>query len=227
MFPDAVIFDFDGVIADTEPLHHKAFQQALQPLGMGFSWQEYQKVYMGFDDRDAFRELFRSSSKKLDDQSLQELISKKAESFQQVIAEGVTPYPGVLELINRLAERQIPLGISSGALRSDIIPIIGQLKITERFSTIVTADDVPQSKPDPASYRMAMQNLIRLYPDTLHQSSCIFAIEDTPAGIQSAKGTGLKVVAVTNSYPAELLTQADYTVASLVELLEGFKGGCG
>ena len=221
MYPDAVIFDFDGVIVDTEPIHYQVFQQILEPLGMGYAWQEYTDTYMGFDDRDAFREAFRSAGKSIAPDTLQTLINQKAAIFEEVISGGVTPYPGVVELINELTAHGMPLAISSGALRSDILPILEQLAIKDAFVHIVTADDVPQSKPHPASYLKAKELLLTSFPEKLNPSSLIYAIEDTPAGIQSAKGAGLTVVAVTNSYPTEKLGQADATVQALSQLLGG------
>jgi beta-phosphoglucomutase len=221
MYPDAVIFDFDGVIVDTEPIHYQVFQQILEPLGMGYTWQEYTDTYMGFDDRDAFREAFKAAGKSIKPDSLQTLINQKATIFEQVISEGVTPYPGVIELIKELTAHGIPLAISSGALRSDILPILEQLEIKHYFSHIVTADDVPQSKPHPASYLHAKEKLLSSFPDKLSIASLIYAVEDTPAGIQSAKGAGLRVVAVTNSYPAEKLGLADAKVLSLEQITDG------
>ena len=101
------------------------------------------------------------------------------------------------------------------------MPILEQLKIKDFFTHIVTADDVPQSKPDPASYIGARDKLLYSYPDQLDSSSVIYAIEDTPAGIQSAKGAGLKVIAVSNSYPASKLQQANSIVQSLTQLSGG------
>lgn len=224
MYPDALIFDFDGVIVDTEPIHYQVFQKILEPIGLGYSWQEYTNIYMGFDDRDAFREAFRAANRPLTPDTLQALINQKAAMFEQVVALGVTPYPGVLELITELATQDIPLAISSGALRSDIMPILAQLGLTDSFTHIVTADDVPQSKPHPASYLHAKQKLLNSFPKKLNESSRIYAIEDTPAGIQSAKGAGLTVIAVTNSYPAEKLGQADAQFTSLTQLLGGTWG---
>ncbi|QOX78628.1 HAD family hydrolase [Trichlorobacter lovleyi] len=221
MYPAAVIFDFDGVIVDTEPIHYQVFQTILEPQGMGYSWQEYTDKYMGFDDRDAFREAFHTAGKEVSQDVLQLLINQKAAIFEEVVTQGVTPYPGVIELIQELADQGIPLAISSGALRSDIIPILEQLKIKDFFSHIVTADDVPQSKPDPASYIGARDKLLYSYPHQLDSNSVIYAIEDTPAGIQSAKGAGLKVVAVSNSYPDSKLQQADSIVHSLSQLSQG------
>ncbi len=213
----AVVFDFDGIIVDTEPLHYKTFQKILESLGAGFSWDEYVEKYMGFDDRDAFREAFRSNGLELDDKKLVHLVSQKATLFQEVASEGVSSYPGVVELIRSLSGK-IPLAICSGALRSDIEPLLLMLSIQDAFDSVVTADDVIASKPDPASYSLAILRLQQLFPGQQITPSSSVAIEDTPSGISSAKGAGLKVLSVTNSYPAEELQSADRVVDSLASL---------
>lgn len=212
--PEAVIFDFDGVIVDTEPLHYRAFQEVLVPLGFAFSWEEYVATYMGFDDRDAFDEAFKNNGKTLTDSILRELIQQKAVCFIKIISNGITAYPGVLGLIREVHTREIPLAISSGALRSDIEPILELLDITECFDVIVTADDVSKSKPDPECYCLAHQKLQSFWNRTI-SANRVLAIEDTPAGIAAAKGAGLQVIGVTNSYPKERLHQADWVVSTL------------
>jgi len=213
----AVVFDFDGIIVDSEPLHYRAFQKVLEPLGAGFSWAEYTARYMGFDDRDAFREAFMASGLALSDQKLAEVINFKASLFHDVASEGVSSYPGVIELIKSVSG-SIPLAICSGALRSDILPVLEMLSIQDCFDCIVTADDVSASKPDPASYSLAIHKLQLLFPDNAITPSSSIAIEDTPAGISSAKGAGLRVLSVANSYPPKDLALADMIVESLVEV---------
>ncbi|MBU5613067.1 HAD family hydrolase [Geomonas azotofigens] len=218
----AVIFDFDGIIVDTEPLHYKAFQELLVPLGLGYSWEEYLDLYIGFDDRDAFREAFRVHGRALADQELKELITGKAEAFLRIVSGGVAPYTGVVELI-RAISGNLPLALCSGALKSDIEPILAQLGLTDAFDVKVTADEVAASKPDPESYRLAVQRLQERFPGKVEASGTI-AVEDTPAGIASATGAGLKVLAVTNSYPEERLTGACRVVNSLSGVdLEGLR----
>lgn len=213
----AVIFDFDGIIVDTEPLHYRAFQRILEPLGKGYPWDDYVSRYMGFDDRDAFLEAFAAAGEQLSHEMLEQLIDQKAMIFQEVIASGVLPYPGVVELATELAGK-LPLALCSGALPSDILPILKQHALENVFSVIVTAADVEASKPDPASYRLAVERLQTAFPDHgIDPSSCL-AIEDTPAGIASANGAGIRVVAVTNSYPADHLQSACKVVESLAEL---------
>jgi HAD superfamily hydrolase (TIGR01509 family) len=214
---EAVIFDFDGVIVDTEPLHYAAFQQTLAPLGLHFTWQEYVETYIGFDDRDAFRYAYSTREMICAEDNLHSLIAQKAGIFEEISRSGVSAYPGVLELIFHLAERNMPLAICSGALRSDIDPILAALGISDLFQVIVTADDVAASKPDPECYLLAYQRLQSVRRNAFSKETTI-AIEDTPAGISAARSAGLMVCAVTNSYPADRLEQATFVTDSLSHL---------
>jgi beta-phosphoglucomutase len=215
---EAVIFDFDGVIVDTEPIHYAAFQRVLEPLGLHFTWNEYVETYIGFDDRDAFRHAFSLHGAHLSPEKLHCLIEQKAQFFAEVIRSGVSAYPGVLDLIFHLHAHNSPLAICSGALRADIDPILSMLGITDYFDVIVTADDVAASKPDPECYQLAFQRLQSAHNNSFTKDATL-AIEDTPAGISSAKAAGLLVCAVTNSYPAARLDQATFVTESLSLLL--------
>lgn len=213
----AVIFDFDGIVVNTEPIHYQAFQEVLRPLGLGYSWDSYLESYIGFDDRDAFRESFKRAGKQLTDLELQNLIRRKAAFFQSIVRKGITPYPGVLELIKSLSGA-LPIALCSGALKDDIEPILDQLGIQSSFNVTVTADEVSKSKPDPESYLLAIQRLTRIFPEKkIYPRDCI-AIEDTPAGIMSAINAGLNVMAVTNSYQADRLQGAIIVTDSLMNI---------
>lgn len=217
---EAVIFDFDGVIVDTEPLHYQAFQTILEPLSLGFTWDEYVATYMGFDDRDAFNEAFSAGNQQLEAGKLAHLVNLKAIAFQDIIKSGVTPYPGVCEIIRHIHTLHMPLAICSGALRSDILPILASLSLIDCFDLIVTAEDVAKSKPDPECYSLAYEKLFSLRSGTTQfNRRTTIAIEDTPAGIRSASQAGLHVIAVTNSYHYDRLSQADLIVDSLTQLL--------
>jgi len=238
----AVLFDFDGIIVDSERLHFKAFSAVLEPLGKSFTWPEYIETFIGFDDRDTFRTVFPTLGNPPrpslhsghpsaggdgvksppaegcpqggEGLSLDELITKKAAAFQALLeSDGAAALPGAVELIQNLSGK-LPLAICSGALLEDILPILGKLGIENAFDTIVTADDTHISKPDPAPYRLAMERLA-VAGTRRPAASTGLAIEDTPAGIASAKGAGLKVLAVTNSYDKEFLAKADAIVDSL------------
>lgn len=210
----AVIFDFDGIIADTEPIHYQAFQEVLKPFGLEYSWDDYVSKYIGFDDRDAFREVFRAAGRELPAEGLAALINSKAGLFERIVQQGVTAYPGVISLISEL-KGAVPLALCSGALRSDILPILDSMAIRDAFDVLVTADDVTESKPDPQSYILAVQRLSESFPDRNITADCCIAIEDTPSGIASATMAGVSVLAVTNSYDAGNLEGTVHVTNSL------------
>jgi beta-phosphoglucomutase len=216
--PEAVIFDFDGVIVDTEPLHYDAFRKVLEPLGISFNWQEYVDIYMGFDDRDAFRKAFRIHGRPLDERRLSRLVDAKSLVFQDVIRGGVNPYPGTIAMVESLYASGVPMAISSGALRSDIDPILSLLGIARCFLHVVAADDVRNGKPDPECYVLAYRRLSNSRPSLLSDPKKCLAVEDTPAGVEAAKRAGLSVLAVTNSYAAEKLAGADIITDSLANV---------
>lgn len=210
----AAIFDFDGVIVNSEPLHFAAFQRILQPLGIAFTWEDYTEFYLGFDDRDALRQAFRQSGKRVADAELPGLIDAKAQAFQDLAEErGAVPYPGVVELIRAL-DREVPVALCSGALRRDVDPILRKLGLRDCFKVLVTADEVAVSKPDPASYVLAVKRLSDVTGKPLEAVRCV-AIEDTPAGLEAAMGAGLVVLAVANTYEAKRLSAAARVVDSL------------
>ncbi len=216
--PEAVIFDFDGVIADTEPLHCNAFGKVLEPLGISFPWQEYVDRYMGLDDRDAFREAFRNHGLALDDRRLSQLVDSKSRVFQDIIGNGVNSYPGTVETIESLHTSGFPMAVCSGALRSDIDPILSRLGIARCFLHVVSADDVRNGKPDPEGYVLAFRRLSLSRPSMLSAPRKCLAVEDTPAGVEAAKRAGLSVLAVTNSCAAEKLSEADAITDSLANV---------
>lgn len=218
---NAVIFDCDGVLVDTEPLHYQAFQKVLTPLGLAHTYAHYLERYIGFDDRDAFLEAFREGGRSLDEKTLTQLIRAKEQVLQTIIAKGISSFPGVVTLVRELAAHGIPLAVASGALRREVDTFIGGLGLTGLFSVIVAADDVEKSKPDPETYLKVIERLSRLCLLKASGARRCVAIEDTPAGIQAAKGAGLYVVGVTNSFPADQLDAAD----QVVESLEAVTGG--
>ena len=203
---------------DSEPLHYRAFQEVLAPLGMGHDYEHYLKHYIGFDDRDAFLEAFRCAGRPLAPGALAALIQAKEAALQRILADGISTFPGVVALVQQLAEHGVPLAVASGALRHEVEGFLDALGIRKAFSAIVAADDVNRSKPDPETYLTALKRLSEVLPSReLRPDACI-AIEDTQAGIRSAKSAGLFVIAVANSYGADQLSEADFVVESLVEI---------
>ena len=213
--PETVIFDFDGIIVDTEPLHFEAFRAVLDRQGITLTWEEYAGACMGLDDRGAFSHVLRERGMTLDGRRMRELVDSKEAVFQESIRKGVRPYPGAVPTITALRAAGLPLAICSGALRSDIVPILERLGIASCFPTIVAADDVRKGKPDPEPYALAYRRLSSAHPGRCSSPANSLAVEDTPAGIRSAKLAGLSVLALTNSFPREALEGADYVADSL------------
>ncbi|WP_372807977.1 HAD family hydrolase, partial [Pontiella sp.] len=130
----AVIFDFDGIIVDSEPMHFRAFNEALKPMDIEMTWEEYCATYIGFDDRDAFRAILKAHNQKHSSRDLKHLIEQKAKVFQTFVQNGeATPLPGAVELIKSIPVR-LPVALCSGALREDIDPILEKLGIESAFS---------------------------------------------------------------------------------------------
>ena len=212
----AIVFDFDGVIADSEPLHLRAFQQALSESGIELSPQEYFSRYLGYDDVGAFEALARDRGIPMSDRQVASLVARKGVCLQQMLHEGSVLFPGAREFI-REAAAAVPIGIASGALRHEIDEIVEAAGVADLFSIIVASGDTPQSKPSPAPYVLAFERLRDATGDALEPRRCV-AIEDSRWGLQSAQGAGLRLVGVTNSYPAHELPGAELIVDGLKEL---------
>jgi beta-phosphoglucomutase len=220
----AIIFDFDGVIVDSEPLHYRAFLETamLAGLDISFDYETYLQRYVGFDDRDGFKAILSDVSDQFADSSydaaalVAQLCEDKQDVFNEIVAEGVEPVHGVLALLEELP-REIPVAIASGATRQDIKMILQALGLTSRFPVIVTADDVAKSKPNPETYQLAYEALLNLYPDADLRVDCCLAIEDTSAGIEAARGAGLQTVGITTTTSAENL----HAAGRVIDTFEG------
>ncbi len=212
----AVIFDCDGILVDTEPLHYRAFQKVLVPFGLGHDFSHYLKHFVGFDDRDAFIHAFEEAGIELGAATLERLIEAKSAVLRELIEQGVPSFPGVVELVRELMDRGIPMAVASGALRREVEAFMASLGLQKAFRAIVAADDVKKSKPDPETYLLAIDRL-GLARGAQEPLNCV-AVEDTPAGISSAKSAALLVIAVTNSFSENELREADKIVRSLSDL---------
>ena len=212
----AVIFDFNGIIVDDEPIHFELFRKVFSEEGIDLTKQAYYERYLGFDDRGAFSFGFREHNRPLNHQKLTELIDRKALYYQQAIRNHVTIFPGAKELIVNLAG-DLPLAVASGALRNEIETILTTAGLIRHFKAIVSAEDVERGKPEPDVFIKALAMLNAGMDNAIQASDCI-VIEDSKEGIKGARRAGMKCLAVTNSHPAELLRDADSIVNSLEEV---------
>ena len=212
----AVIFDFNGIIVDDEPIHFKLFQKVLSEEGICLTEEAYYARYLGFDDRGAFTAGFRENNRPLTDSKLHELIDRKAVYYQDIIRDQVAIFPGVESLVSTLAA-SLPLAVASGALRQEIETILKTAGLLDHFKAIVSAEDVTRGKPDPEIFLKALDALNEGNANAIEAFDCV-VIEDSKEGIRGARRAGMKCLAVTNSHPAELLGEASAVVKSLEEV---------
>jgi beta-phosphoglucomutase len=212
----AIIFDFDGVIADSEPLHFRAFQQALAEDGLELTPKLYYSRYLGYDDVGAFQAFAEDHAVPMDAARLTGLVARKGAKLQALLTGGSVLFPGAVEFV-RAAAGAVPIAIASGALRHEIDEVIEAAGLADLFAAIVASGDTPESKPSPAPYQLAFERLRDASGTALDPRRCV-AIEDSRWGLESARGAGLRCVGVTNSYPADELTGAELVVGGLQAL---------
>ena len=209
----AIVFDFDGVIANSEPLHLVAFQQALAEEGVELSAADYYTRYLGYDDVGMFQALARDRGLPMTDRHVTALVTRKGTRLQAMLAAGSVLFPGAADFI-RVAAEAVPIAIASGALRHEIDEIIEAAGLASLFTVVVASGDTPASKPSPAPYLLAFERLRQLTGRDIQGRRCV-AIEDSRWGLESARGAGLRCVGVTNSYPGHELLEAELVVSGL------------
>jgi beta-phosphoglucomutase len=211
---EAIVFDFDGVLADSEPLHLRAYQQILTPIGIPLTREEYYSRYLGYDDEGVFAQVAEAHGIRLDARQVAALIEEKTRVFDDLMAAGEMLYPAAQACVERMAAR-FPLGIASGALRHEIEAILRSGQLARYFRFIVASGETAEGKPAPDPYRRAAE-LHGLPPNR-----CL-AIEDSRWGIESAKTAGLWCIGITTTYPREKLGAADAVIDGLEQLTPEF-----
>jgi beta-phosphoglucomutase len=212
----AVVFDFDGVIADSEPMHLRAFQRTLAAIGIELTAADYFGQYLGFDDVGVFHAIARHTGRDLHEDEIARLIEQKGAHLQSMMSAGDALFPGARDFI-RTAAATVPVAIASGALRHEIDEVLGAAGLADLFPVIVASGDTAESKPSPAPYDLAFRRLQASTGRTLERHRCV-AIEDSRWGLDSARGAGLRCVGVTTSYPAHELPGAELIAAGLSDL---------
>ena len=215
----AIIFDFDGVIVDSEGLIFNLTREMAAQEGWTVSEEEYYRDYLALDDRGLLEHLFQTHGKPLSHERRDELIDWKFRAYQAIIREGLPPIAGADAFVRECAARY-PLAIASGSLRVEIEHLLIKMNLRECFQVLATADDCLQSKPDPEVYRLAVKRLSSLPAfanEPLLASDCL-AIEDAPLGVVAAQRAGLRCLALTHSRPAEELRHADWVAKEFAEV---------
>jgi len=212
----AIVFDFDGVIANSEPLHLRAFQEALAELRVTLGAADYYERYLGYDDVGVFKAVSAEGNLGWSAERIAQLVVAKAVRLEALERDGSVLFPGAADAIRRAASRA-PLAIASGALGPEIRRVLDRAGLTSAFRTIVSAEDTPVSKPAPDPYQLAVARLSDSLREVVHPSRCV-AIEDSHWGLQSARAAGLRTVAVAQTYDRRTLGEADLVIESIAEL---------
>jgi HAD superfamily hydrolase (TIGR01509 family) len=212
----AVVFDFDGVIANSEPLHFRAFRDVLSDRGISLTERAYYDHYLGYDDVGAFQAIAAAAGTTFSEREVAELVASKALRMEALEREGSLLFPGARLAIERMAEAA-PIAIASGALRAEILRVLGHEQLTSCFRVIVGAEDAPASKPAPDPYLRAVTLLADTTGASLTAGECA-AVEDSRWGLQSARAAGLRTIAITHTYAAEELRDADIVIEHLDHL---------
>jgi len=216
----AVIFDFDGVITDSEVLHLRAFNKVLARYNIEIKEEIYYKEYLGFTDLDCFKSVVEKSKLGLDSEQIRNLIKQKNQVFEELARSEATIFEGAQEFLQMLRDNGIPMAICSGAVLEEIELILEQSGLGHFFDIIVAGDQITKGKPDPEGFLLALERLNKGRQNPIAAGECV-VIEDSHWGLEAAKKAGMHTVAVTNSYDADQLAMAERIVARLNELSIG------
>ena len=205
----AVIFDFNGVLIDDESLHFEMFREILAQEDVLITEHDYHERYLGLDDRGCFETALQDAGQTADRARLDQLIARKAIRYAEEAAAGLKVFPGAPESLATLSGRFI-LAINSGALRPEIDFALKLMGRRDCVSAIVSAEETERCKPDPQGYTLALEKLRSSegFALTGLASGDCLVIEDSLAGIESAKGAGMWAVGISNTYNANDLRSA-------------------
>ena len=210
----ALIFDFDGVIANTEPLHYAGLCQTLKEIGIELTEAEYYADYLGYDDRGCILAAMAANHRPADAAVVGRLMKRKAEAYLESVRHHQVIFPGVPKFVHDAAHAY-PLAIASGALRHEIEYILDTAGLRPAFLHITSAEGVTRGKPDPQPFLLALKAL-QQHDAGLIPSSCL-VIEDSLPGVRAARTAGMKVLAVTNTHTVQDLHEAHAITKSLLE----------
>ena len=218
----AVLFDFNGVLVDDEPLHWEMIQRVLGEEGIPFAEEEYHRRYLGLNDRACFTAILEAAGQDAGLGAVMRLTTRKASYYQAAIRrDGYPFFPGAAELVRGCHEAGWMLGVVSGALHEEVEGALAQEGIRNLFKVLITAEDVGRGKPDPEGYLLGLEhfNAQPPLPDRLVHPHEVLAIEDSPPGLAAAVAAGVTPLAVAHTYSAEVLAEM------LKEVLAGVPGG--
>ena len=210
----AIVFDFDGVIANSEPLHFRAYRDVLSEEQVTLEEADYYARYLGYDDRGAFEAIAEHQGRRWTPEHIAALIARKARKLAALERESDVLFPGAKAAIE-VSASSLPIAVASGALAREIRRVLDHANLTRHFTAIVAAEDTARSKPAPDPYLRAVA-LLRERHGPLDPGQCV-AVEDSRWGLASARAAGLKTVGVAQTYDAASLGPADLVIPSMLD----------
>ena len=199
----AVLFDFNGVIINDEPIHQELINEILigenlLPLG-----SEFAELCLGRSDRVCLRNVLTRRGRQVTEEYLTKLINKKASLYRERLEklEKLPIYEEIYSFLERVKARDLQIGLVTGAIRSEVESILQQAALGDYFSVIVTGDEISTSKPQPDGYLLAVERFNRWNFNLQLQPQECLVIEDTFVGCEAAKRAGMQVVGIAHTYP--------------------------
>jgi beta-phosphoglucomutase len=211
----AIVFDFDGVLANSEPLHLQAYQDVLALEGIALADADYYTRYLGFDDVGAFAAIGRDRGRVWAAADIDRLVQRKAVRFEKLENEVSVLFPGAANAVRR-ASSAYPIAIASGARGEEIFRVLEREALTSCFTAVVAAEDTPRSKPAPDPYLRVVE-LLAAKLGSIEAADCV-ALEDSRWGLQSARAAGLRTVGVAQTYERSALAEADLVIETIDDI---------
>jgi beta-phosphoglucomutase len=209
----AIIFDFNGTVSDDEPILCEIFRELFAEHGRPLSTQEYFDELAGLSDPEIVRTWLGRGHPAVD-----AIVAERVERYRAAVSDGSSIHEHVREAVRYAAER-VPLAICSGAARAEIVPVVAAAGLAPLFRGIVSSDDVEHGKPHPEGYLKALELLDGAAPGD------VLGIDDTEAGVASAKDAGLRVFAKQGTLDPHRLAAADELIERIdVELMQRVLG---
>jgi beta-phosphoglucomutase len=214
---EAIIFDFDGVILDSEPLHYEACCKVLKHLGIAISYEEYMEKYLGLSDKDMFPKLLQNEGFNCSAAEVNAFIQQKVRAYTDIIRthDSLPLIVDFEQFIFKIAHKVKKIAICSGSNLKEIMAVLTKVrqgKLRAYFNTIVTADDVRLGKPSPEGYLLTAKRL------NIAPERCL-VIEDTPHGVKAAKAAGMQVIGLMTTYDRQQFLMADKVITGYRQLL--------
>ncbi len=219
MKPRSLFLDWNGVVVDDEDHHFRSLAGTLAARGIEITREMYWERYLVLDDRRAIVAALDDARQKASALEVERIVREKSRRYEALVGAEPPFFPGAIEAIRRAVAR-CPVCVVSGAARGEIEAAVAAAKIGREISFVIAAEETEAGKPDPAPYREAIERMRRIVPNLLSEEG--IAVEDTPGGIRSARGAGLRVLGVATTYPRERLlaplAEADGVLDSIADL---------